>query len=360
MDNIKKRLEKRTSFALLITLLLVAFSSFAVEIKKNAPATYTVKNGDTLWGIATLFLDSPWLWPELWRNNTQIVNPHLIYPGDVLSLTYVDGEPVLSVQRSKPTLVLRPSSHKRVKVPPIDILSWSSLAPYVNSNAIISSEEYELLPHLLGNHDGNTRFVSNDFVVSQHQDHTKDQYRVVRKQSIIRNMAGDILGVQVTHIANAKMVLDSQLPNSSLIELLDSNQEAKRGDKLLLGNFSLEQDLVLQEAKEQRGFIVGDLHDHNILGRYDAVIIDLGAQDVAAGTVFGIYAGGPDIIDNAEPEYASKGDYSKGANLLSKTLQQPALKIGELVIFQTFESASYGIITRANEGVKRGFIVAAP
>lgn len=360
MGNIKKRLKNRTPVTLLIALLFVAFSSFALEIKKTAPTTYTVKKGDTLWGISALYLDSPWLWPELWRNNTQIINPHLIYPGDQLVITYVDGEPVLTVKRTKPTLVLHPGSHKRVKPSPIDILHWSSLAPYVNSNSIISSEKYESLPHLLGNHDGNTRFVSNDLVLSQHQDSTNDQYRVIRKQSIIRNMDGDILGVQVTHIANAKIAVDSKLPTSTLVELLDSNQEAKRGDKLLLGGFNLQQDLVLQEADEQRGFIIGDLHDHDILGRYDAVIIDMGSQDVSAGMVFGIYASGPDIINSEAPEYTSADGSSKGANIFSKYVKQPALKIGEVVIFQTFESASYGIITRANEGVKRGFIVAAP
>lgn len=357
--NLKKRLKNMKRMALLIALL-VPFYTLAAELKDTAPTTYTVKKGDTLWGIASLFLDSPWLWPELWRKNTQIVNPHLIYPGDVISITYVNGEPVLTLQRDKPKLVLHPGSHKKVKSPPIEVLRWSSLAPYINSNAIITSEEYEMLPHLLGNHDGNIRFVSNDFVLSQHQDHTNDQYRVVRKQSTIRNMNSDVLGVQVTHIANARMVENSTLPGSTLVELLDSNQEAHRGDKLLLGNFNLEQDLVLQEATEQRGFIIGDLHDHDLLGRYDAVIIDLGAQEVSAGMVFGIYATGPDIINNTEPKYANEQGHSVSTNMFSEKLRQPAFKIGEVVIFQTFETASYGIITRANEGVKRGFIVANP
>ena len=62
------------------------------ELAPNAPDSHTVRPGDTLWGISTLFLTSPWRWPALWGMNLdQIRNPHLIYPGQVLVLERVDG-----------------------------------------------------------------------------------------------------------------------------------------------------------------------------------------------------------------------------------------------------------------------------
>ena len=58
----------------------------------NAPDTYTVKRGDTLWDISSIFLTSPWRWPELWgMNKEQIANPHLIFPGQTLRLVKSDG-----------------------------------------------------------------------------------------------------------------------------------------------------------------------------------------------------------------------------------------------------------------------------
>ena len=67
----------------------------------NAPASHTVQRGDTLWAISSLFLKTPWRWPELWGMNLQdIRNPHLIYPGQVLVLVRQGDRAHLSLAKA--------------------------------------------------------------------------------------------------------------------------------------------------------------------------------------------------------------------------------------------------------------------
>lgn len=51
-----------------------------------ADATYVVKKGDTLWDIAFSLWGDNFLWPDLWHANPQVINPDLIFPGDVLNI----------------------------------------------------------------------------------------------------------------------------------------------------------------------------------------------------------------------------------------------------------------------------------
>lgn len=344
-------------------LLFSFFISFfvnALTLKDSAPQTYTVKRNDTLWDIANLFLDQPWLWPELWRNNVQILNPHLIYPGDVLVIRMVNGEPVLTVQREKQHITLGPSLRKQNKPSPISMLPWASIAPYINQNELLDEAEYEKLPHILGNQSGDIRFVTDDIVISRSYGRSSDQYRVLRRQATIKNLDGEILGVQVHHVADANMI-DDTVPFQWLVKVAKSNFEARRGDRLYDGVFTDSEDLILQAAsKEQRGHVVGNLHQHELLGKNDVVIVDLGKEDVSPGTVMGIYAQGPDIIDGEPPQYAGENNALYSVFNDGSTIVQPAIKIGEIVIFKSFDKASYGIITRARALVETGAIVANP
>ena len=72
----------------------------AAQLRSSHPDSYTVRRGDTLWGISAKFLVRPWLWPEIWQANPQVRNPHLIYPGDVLNLSFINGGPALKLEPS--------------------------------------------------------------------------------------------------------------------------------------------------------------------------------------------------------------------------------------------------------------------
>ena len=88
---------KKILFLMGAALISAAAAAMPLELRPDHPQTYVVKRGDTLWDISGRFLTSPWRWPDLWRANPQVRNPHLIYPGDVLTLVYRNGQPTLEI-----------------------------------------------------------------------------------------------------------------------------------------------------------------------------------------------------------------------------------------------------------------------
>ncbi|WJG09477.1 LysM domain-containing protein [Aliiglaciecola sp. LCG003] len=350
---------------LLVILLFLPLVSLAdvINIKGSAPEVYVVKKGDTLWDISSLYLDKPWLWPELWRNNVHIDNPHLIYPGDELRLRYnAEGEPQLEMVRETPKtqIKLSPQGHKVMKqAEPIPALPWTVIQPYIENSSIMSDEEYQRLPHLLGNQEGAVRYVSGDLVLSRAARRTPGRYNIIRKQNPVLDQYGNLLGIQIRHVADA-VPLESEIEGQHLVELKQANFEAKRGDKLLPAEDIAPQNLELHPATRQKGQIVDSLEQHQLLGKYNVVVLDLGEREVKPGTVFGIYLQGPDIYDGESPKYDKENGFIQAVFDGGDEVAQPFIKAGEVVVFKVFEKASYALITRSTKVIRKGALVAKP
>ena len=82
-------------FILLMSAAISTQGAHHQLLNEDIPDQYEVEKGDTLWDISAIFLRDPWMWPEIWYANQQIAKPHLIYPGDLISLVYIDGKPRL-------------------------------------------------------------------------------------------------------------------------------------------------------------------------------------------------------------------------------------------------------------------------
>lgn len=123
-------------------LLTVASYAAAVELRGDHPESYVVKRGDTLWDISARFLKKPWLWPEIWQANPQIKNPHLIYPGDVISLAYLD----------RVTAKVQPGERKES---PVNAVPLAEVEPFLKDMRIVDS--LDGLPYVVGLEDNRLR-----------------------------------------------------------------------------------------------------------------------------------------------------------------------------------------------------------
>ena len=164
----------------LLALLLLAAGGLAqadVQLKDGHPEQYTVVKGDTLWDISGRFLSQPWKWPELWHANPQIQNPDLIYPGDTLSLTYVDGKPQLMLNRaaSRGTIKLSPQVRSTPMAEAIPTIPLEKINAFLFNNRIMeSNQEFTAAPYVIAGDGesvvmgaGNTVFARGTFTEQQ-------------------------------------------------------------------------------------------------------------------------------------------------------------------------------------------------
>ncbi|MFT5675811.1 MAG: hypothetical protein ACI808_001743, partial [Paraglaciecola sp.] len=260
----------------------------------------------------------------------------------------------------KTEIKISPSGDKTFKAPePIPALPWSVIRAYVEHDMIMTQENYDKHPYILGNQDGAVHFATDDLVLSKSVRGRAESYRVVRQQNEIYDLEGNFLGVQVRHLADAEP-FESKLDKQVLVKIKQASFEVKRGDKLIPTKDVDPDTITLRPADEQRGYIVDDLEQHDLLGKYNVVVLDLGGSDVSPGTVMGIYAQGPKIIDSEQPRYEGENNYLRSAFSVDDEITQPALKVGELVVFKVFEKASYALITRSAKIIRKGAIVAKP
>lgn len=131
---------ERTRTVVAVAMLTVATYATAVEVNGGHPETYVVQKGDTLWDISARFLKKPWLWPEIWQANPQVKNPHLIYPGDVLSLAYLDR------------VVAQPGPRQEA---PINAIPLSQVEPFLKQLSVV--EEIDSLPYVVALEDNRLR-----------------------------------------------------------------------------------------------------------------------------------------------------------------------------------------------------------
>ena len=179
-------------YLILTTMLAGMAMAQDVSVRSDHPDEYTVVKGDTLWDISAQFLDHPWQWPAIWHANQQIENPHLIYPGDVISLVYVDGQPRLMVDRGKPTVRLSPTM-RATERSAITAIPHESIAGFIRNLTVVSEAEFDALPYVVANADGRKNSTRNDRTYARRvTGEIGDRFAIVRLGNIYYRKKGDI------------------------------------------------------------------------------------------------------------------------------------------------------------------------
>ena len=133
---------RKTLLGLLLLSVSILVQAQESVFRENHPERYQVVRGDTLWDIAGRFLSLPWKWPEIWHANPQINNPHLIYPGDIISLVYIDGQPRLTVNRGQGgTIKLSPTVRSSAMAEAIPTIPLEAINAFLNAGRIMDDAD---------------------------------------------------------------------------------------------------------------------------------------------------------------------------------------------------------------------------
>lgn len=328
--------------SLLILLLFISAGvQAAVQLKPGHPEQYRVVQGDTLWDIAGRFLNKPWEWPQIWHANPSVQNPHLIYPGDVLSLVYIDGKPRLSLERgaSRGTIKLSPHIRSTPIAEAIPTIPLRAISSFLLANRILDSQEtLDRAPYVLaGNAErvisgqGDRIYARGDFGAPL------PGYLVFRQgKTHIDPETREVLGINADEVATAELV--SVERDIASLDLVRTTQEVRLGDRLLPGEERPITTNFTPAAPERAisGVIMDVPRGVTQIGHMDVVILNKGARDgLADGHVLAVYKLGEQVRDR----------------LTGERIKIPDERAGLLMVFRTYEKMSYGLILQAHRSL---------
>jgi hypothetical protein len=322
----------------------------------NAPDSYVVKRGDTLWGIAKVFLRDPWYWPEIWQVNPQIQNPHLIYPGDTLRLVYVDGKPQILLQRGDTARV-----EPRVRSEPfegaITTIPYASVAAFMSKPSVLATDQIKDAPYVLSSRDMHVVAAEGDTLYARgfiDPVTLGSHYNVVHVGEALRDPDDNRIVGYDGIFTGAGHITRGGDPATLL--LTESAYETEPGDKLFAGGVDVPLDFIPSPPKDKvYGRIMAVSHGVTVIGQYEVVVINRGARDgLAPGNVLAVYLAGEKVEDTANRGFMST--VRTGA----KKVRLPDERSGTFMVFKTFDNLSYGLIMEATDLIRVGDRVENP
>jgi nucleoid-associated protein YgaU len=349
------------------------------ELAPNAPEVYTVKNGDTLWDISSLYLKSPWRWPELWGMNlSDIQNPHRIYPGQRLRLVKANGVANLQIDGGAQDGAASgdASGLNTVRVTPrtryealsdnaLPTLRASVIEPFLAEPVVVDEATLKSAPRIVSAQEGRVLLTRGDRAYARGpgdapllDDQVREkQFRVFREAKPLKDPeTGEILGYEAIYVGKASLVrgeTTQEVVNAdsgkeiaivpATIDIVSAKEEMRVGDRLLPEpGRQLSSYTPHAPAAKISGRIVSVYGSAVVNAAQNQVVaINLGQRDgIEIGHVMAILKDGARVVD--------KGD----ATL--PLMKLPDERNGLLMVFRTFDRVSYALVLEITDGVRVG------
>jgi hypothetical protein len=310
------------------------------------PETYVVQRGDTLWDIASMFLRDPWYWPEIWQINPQVENPHLIFPGDILSLAYLDdGRPVVQLERGPQVAQggsgverLSPRIRSQPLEEAISTIPYETIAAFLSRPRIIDEDEIDDLPYIVAHREGLIGSAGRDVYVRGTDAPTGSVFNVVeRGEELVDPDTKDVLGYQGIYVGQGRL---DRSGDPGTLRMLESEREA------VVGNYLMSEEDIQQlnflprsPDREVDGRIISALGGGALIGELEVVVINRGsAAGLEPGHVLRVFQAGRTIRDTQRGSIGQK-------------VRLPDEPAGTMMVFRTSERLSYALVMEATRDI---------
>ena len=305
-----------------------------VPLAEGHPNEYVVQVGDTLWDIAETFLKDPWFWPEIWYVNPDIVNPHLIYPGDVLGLVYIDGQPRITNVRAS-TYRMSPQARVTPLTDSVTSIPYEDVQAFLSSGVILEKGQADSLPYLLQTRgDHLIASAGNEiYVRGMTADMPGTRFNVVHVGDPLYDPDDNrLIGYQGIPVGEGRLRRGG---DPATVALTDTSMEAKPGDRLLPETVDIPLNFFPSAPSTAiDGRIISVVGGVTQIGQYMVVVLNRGANNgVAVGDVLTVFQTGREVDDR----------FGGGK------VRLPDEEAGTLMVFKVYDRISYGLVMEATQ-----------
>jgi len=329
-----------------------------IQLQDSPPPRYTVKRGDTLWGISARFLKNPWKWPDVWgMNKDEVKNPHLIYPGDVIILDLSGMTPRLrlegvadgglsrwygfQLQVSKMEPRMRSRALSRLAIPTIPA---KELDPFLNRPLIVDPDSISRAPQIVATTESRVVLADNDIAYATGIDEKKGNFwNVYRPGRVFQDPdTGETLGHEAVYLADAQIETFGEI---STVRIARAIQEVGNGDRLTVIPPTQSAPYIPRAPeKNVRGKVIAGAENAvSEMAPLSVVILNRGSREgLEVGHVLGLYR--------------SEGNVKLG----DRVVALPEREYGWLLVFRVFNKMSYGLVMTATRQVNVNDIVKNP
>jgi hypothetical protein len=329
--------------------------STSVPLAPDAPSSYTVQRGDTLWAIASKYLTQPWYWPEIWYLNPDIKNPHRIYPGDTLHLVYVDGgngqmRPEIRVERGD-QMRLEPQVRSLPLSDAIPAIPFEIVAAFMSKPSVIAKEQAAKLPYVVGLRNNHVAAGVDDtlYVRGIKGAEPGARFNVIHIGDELKDPeTHKFVGYQAIYAGRARLVEAGGSGKDDLASLVvvDSGREILDGDRLITEALDVPLDFVPHPpARPVNGQIMSMLGGTNVIGQYQVVIVNRGARDgLEPGDVLEIWQRGDAVKDHGPGGVTATNSFT---DAFAKKVRLPNERAGTFMVFKAYDRLSFGLVMTA-------------